>query len=505
MPSLSIKKKVRSLIITVYALMVLALLGSMGVALHQNWQLKLQSSQSEMARQAGIGNFIIEHAAINAAKALGNAQQSLQKSISSGAMNPLQVHETLRYHLNEHNAFINSDYKGLMLYINGNGLLQARTDHYPAEHFDFSDRVYFQRLRLNPTTNFTIGPLMQAQTTGEWVFHVAIPLRDGKNTFQGVLAQEIRLEDITQELGRYIDTSHATQIVTQTLDGHLALVYPPQLMTQIGRDGIDISYADFARRSSTPQDSFLWPPETQDNPERLVVGFELSEHFHLLTTAHRSLSDILGHFISESLFLIGFSLIALILLTLMLVRLSRVYDQFSEALHDSFSDTLTQIPNRRSLENIYPRLLRDSSRSQQALSVLFIDIDHFKDFNDDYGHDGGDIALKAVAHALQSCAKRPLDFVCRWGGEEFVIVLPHTKPSAAGRIAESILKAVRQIQLVDNNGRRMRQVTVSIGIACAVATTEQQGDHLILEADQAMQAAKKAGRDRYAVGGHTTA
>ena len=499
MPDRSIKKKVTRLILAVYAVMAVTLLGSLGIALHQNWQLKLQSSRNEMARQAGIGNFIIEHAAINAVKALGNARQSLLKIMASGNLSMLQAHEVLQKHLDEHNAFINSDYKGLMLFVDAQGLLQARTDHYPAERFDFSDRAYFQRLRQQADASFTIGPLVKAQTTGEWVFHVAIPLRDDKNGFQGALAQQIRLADITQDLGRYIDTSHATQIVSQTLYGHTALVFPPRLVTPIGNGHIDVSYADFARRSSTPQDSFIWPTSPQDKQHRLVVGFELSEHFHLLTTAHRPLSDILAEFIRESLLSIGISLMALLLLTVMFVRLSRVYKQFADALHDSFSDALTQIPNRRALENMLPMLLRDGIRSQEALSVLFVDIDHFKIFNDDYGHDGGDIALTAVAHVLNASVKRPLDFVCRWGGEEFVIVLPHTTLEAACQIADHILQTVQDIQLTDRHGNAMRQVSVSIGIASSVIATERQGTHLILEADEAMQTAKQAGRNQYAV------
>lgn len=500
MRDFSIKKKASHLIFTLYAVMVLTLLGSLGVSLYQNWQLKLQSSQNEMARQAGIGNFIIEHATINAAKALGNAQQSFQKLLANGSLNPLQAHEVLQYNLEEHNAYINSDYQGLMLFIDAQGILQARTDSYPAEHFDFSDRIYFQSLYKNPEVDVTIGPLVKAQTTGEWVFHVATPLRDSKKNFRGVLAQQIRLKDIAQDVGRYIDRSHPVQIVTQTLDGHLALVYPPQLASQLGTRNIDISYADFARRSPTPQDAFIWPATPTSAAQRLVVGYEVSEHFHFLTTAHRAFSSILIGFIEESLFLISITVVALLLLSLMVVRLNKVYDQFADALHDSYSDTLTQLPNRRALQDMFPRLLREGMRSQQPLSVLFIDIDKFKRFNDDYGHDGGDIALKAVARVLQGSAKRPLDFVCRWGGEEFVAILPHTPLQAAVRIAKDMLQSVRQIQLRDDHGQAMRQVSISIGIASmALVTTDSEGDQLINDADHAMQAAKHAGRDQYVI------
>ena len=162
-------------------------------------------------------------------------------------------------------------------------------------------------------------------------------------------------------------------------------------------------------------------------------------------------------------------------------------------------DPLTQLPNRRAFDDMLPRLLREAMRTRAPLSVLFVDIDHFKRFNDDYGHEGGDIALRAVAHSLRQCAARPLDFVSRWGGEEFVVLLPHTPLDAATLIAMRMLETVRALQLKGEHGEAMRQVTVSIGIARGDLASGCLCEELVHLADLAMQQAKQAGRDRYVI------
>jgi diguanylate cyclase (GGDEF)-like protein len=127
--------------------------------------------------------------------------------------------------------------------------------------------------------------------------------------------------------------------------------------------------------------------------------------------------------------------------------------------------------------------------------VLFIDIDHFRYFNDHYGHESGDIALQAVAQALASSVKRPLDFVCRWGGEEFVVVLPKTNRHAATKVADNILDSVRQIELECTNGDRPR-LTVSIGHVTSTLEVTAVEEDLVDEADKAMLQAKGQGRNQ---------
>ena len=127
-----------------------------------------------------------------------------------------------------------------------------------------------------------------------------------------------------------------------------------------------------------------------------------------------------------------------------------------------------------------------------------MNFDHFKIFNDDYGHDCGDQALIAVAKVIQKCASRPLDFCCRWGGEEFTVALPETDAHGASLLANTILTAVRAIKL-NFPCEHQPKVTVSIGIASMIVTSKNKTDDLVDMADKAMYCAKQSGRDKYAV------
>jgi diguanylate cyclase (GGDEF)-like protein len=499
MPHHQIRKKVNKLLITLYALMVMGLSASLGVALYQNWTLKVQVIQSELARQAGVGNFIIESAIADATKSLAAAQRALVKRVNAGPLSALQAHEVLQESLNDFNAYSNSGYGGLLLYMDPQGELIARSDDDTREQQNFSDRAYFRNLVQNPELERTLGPLVKARTTGEWVFHVAVPIKDKSGQLRGVLAQQIQAVDIARHLARYTDTAKTPQLVSQSTGTGVSFVYPLALLSERGVEGIQTPYADFARRSTSPQDSFTWPMSPFTGEPKVFVGYEQSQLYGMLTTIHLPVSDVWLDFLLENLFLLGITGLALLLTTGLFLHLYRVSNRLTAALFDSYSDALTKIPNRRAFENFFPRVLREAARSQEPMAVLFIDIDHFKLFNDDFGHDGGDIALKAVAETLSGCAARPLDFVCRWGGEEFVVVLPHTTEAAATTLARKILDAVRSIQLKDAKGRFMRHVTVSIGIAAGTLPSSTRGEAMVSEADEAMQQAKKAGRDRYVI------
>ena len=154
------------------------------------------------------------------------------------------------------------------------------------------------------------------------------------------------------------------------------------------------------------------------------------------------------------------------------------------------SDALTGVANRRSLEEHLGSHLSAVGRGR-PLTVIMIDIDHFKSVNDTYGHDVGDAVLKAVAQLLHD-GVRPVDLVGRWGGEEFLVVCPDT-PCDPGRLLAERLAASLRTKDIDRVGRK----TASFGVA--EARTGDTIDSLFVKADQALYAAKSGGRDRVCV------
>lgn len=159
-------------------------------------------------------------------------------------------------------------------------------------------------------------------------------------------------------------------------------------------------------------------------------------------------------------------------------------------------DPLTGLANRRRLDEEFPKLWREAMRVSSPISVLFLDIDHFKLYNDAYGHAMGDEVLKSFANLLrESAARRPLDLVARNGGEEFLVVLPDTPPSAAAAIARNFLTKLAALGIA-HDGSSYKVVSASVGIAGGVPLPDESPESYIEQADQAMYRAKHNGRNR---------
>lgn len=161
------------------------------------------------------------------------------------------------------------------------------------------------------------------------------------------------------------------------------------------------------------------------------------------------------------------------------------------------TDSLTGLPNRRQLDLTLHREWLRAQRTHKPLSVLMIDVDDFKAFNERHGHQGGDDALRAVANTLRNCTHRPADLAARYGGEEFLVILAETNPDGARNIAETIRLAVAQ-QIVP--GSPQLSVTVSIGVASTTLAGPDSLEALLAEADAALYRAKHNGRNQVACG-----
>lgn len=159
----------------------------------------------------------------------------------------------------------------------------------------------------------------------------------------------------------------------------------------------------------------------------------------------------------------------------------------------SMNDGLTGLYNRAWLADMLPKMVAKAQRADEALSLLMVDLDHFKRFNDSHGHLAGDDALRA-ATATVAKALRPSDFAVRYGGEEMLVILPATSDKLARMVAERLCQRLRQVVVFDDMRLPMPQLTGSCGIATLAAGMDDKA--LIAAADAALYRAKAAGRDR---------
>ncbi|MFV3410866.1 diguanylate cyclase domain-containing protein [Pseudomonas nitroreducens] len=165
------------------------------------------------------------------------------------------------------------------------------------------------------------------------------------------------------------------------------------------------------------------------------------------------------------------------------------------------SDGLTGLSNRRHFDEYLEMEWRRCLREQTQLSILLVDVDHFKAYNDTFGHVQGDEALRQVAGALRSSASRPSDLPARYGGEEFVMVLPNTSPGGARLLAEKLRRSVQELNIRHELPSPGSPLTVSVGVATLIPQAGQACRQLIELADQALYNAKHGGRNQVAIAG----
>jgi len=174
----------------------------------------------------------------------------------------------------------------------------------------------------------------------------------------------------------------------------------------------------------------------------------------------------------------------------------RIINNYEKLKQQAIHDTLTGIPNRvffdKRIFNEYNRSLRN----HQPISIIMGDIDNFKNFNDTYGHIEGDLCLQKVAKAIFDTLKRPGDFCARFGGEEFIIILPETPDKGAMKIAEEIRMNILALEIIHAGNFPVNKVTMSLGVTSINADQVKNYDEMIRLADAALYDAKEKGRNR---------
>ena len=165
----------------------------------------------------------------------------------------------------------------------------------------------------------------------------------------------------------------------------------------------------------------------------------------------------------------------------------------------SRQDGLTGIANRRHFDAYLLAELKRASREKQPLSLILVDVDDFKAYNDCYGHQAGDDCLRQVASAMKAIGRRPADLVARYGGEEFAMVLPMTNTEGAVDVAKSLAHAIEEMAIPHMRSGTGKVISLSQGVTSLVPASDTAPEAIIELADQALYQAKQQGRNRYVV------
>jgi diguanylate cyclase (GGDEF)-like protein len=238
-----------------------------------------------------------------------------------------------------------------------------------------------------------------------------------------------------------------------------------------------------------------------DGVRRLYV-FRHLDNLPLIIMVARSEADTYAAWYDRAI-PIGSAMVVLALgfvsLSLLLdVQLRKRHRAETELQALARTDGLTGLDNRRMLDVTLAREWRRAARSQHALSLLFVDVDHFKRYNDTQGHQAGDDALAAVGRCIAGCLRRPADYAARYGGEEFVVVLPDVDTPGAVAIAEAIRTGILDLGIRHATGSSDR-LTASIGVTTCYPEREDSIQAALKLADDALYRAKERGRNRVVV------
>jgi diguanylate cyclase (GGDEF)-like protein len=360
---------------------------------------------------------------------------------------------------------------------------------------NIANREYFTTHRLNTSPRLFISPPFEGdrERVGP-VVALSRRIVGSEGTFQGIVVAFLRLDYIEQLFSQLLlgDSGIIALLMT---DGTVLMRYPNS-DAYIGKTLRNEN--NFARMTAERSGSFAGRSQI-DGVERLF-SFQRVGRYPLILNIGLSVDELMAPSDQKALLfgpvviLLVASLIALALLLRREFR--RRADAEQHLALAATIDVLTGVPNRRAFDEALQREWAQARRVARPVSLLMVDVDHFKTINDRLGHRGGDVVLAQVAARIAREARRPLDFAARWGGEEFALLLPDTTLPGAVEVAERVRTAIADLEVAALSG----PITVSIGIATQVpAGTAEDG--LVGAADEALYNAKRNGRDRIEIAG----
>ncbi|WP_456685972.1 sensor domain-containing diguanylate cyclase [Bradyrhizobium sp. P5_C11_2] len=376
---------------------------------------------------------------------------------------------------------------------NGDSVIEAGA--VPARKANYADRAYFQAHKAQNNLGLYISEPLFSRLLGSRMIVLSRRINKADGTFGGVVLGTLNLSYFTR-LFSQIDLGRNGAINLYLRDG-TRVMRQPFVEADIGANIASApTFKGFLREHNG---SFVHT-SIRDGIERYYTFTQVGD-LPLILNVALSTDETEAEWRVKALVIGG--IVALlcgltIALSLLFGReLRRRETMQAELAKLSLTDALTGLPNRRAFEDAFTRASGGVRRSGEPLSLLIVDADHFKRFNDRYGHAVGDEVLKGLARCLSASIHRPHDLVCRVGGEEFAILLPDTDQAGAFCIAEKVHAEVSTLA-IGSAGIGAGAVTVSIGLAAVVPTGAEIAAlaDLYRRADGALYEAKAGGRNQ---------
>jgi diguanylate cyclase (GGDEF)-like protein len=398
-----------------------------------------------------------------------------------------------------------AEYLGSVLFVGPDGRLQEASTSLSPPKLALADRDYFRvHQERRDAGLFVSRPFHSRLREGDPSIALSRRIEGPDGRFLGVAVGTLRLAYF-QDLFNSLDLGPRGSVTLFRSDGRVVARYPFR-EEDIDRD---LSAGEaFAQFRAAPAGSFVGIAAIDQ--VRRQFSFRHIANFPLILSVNRGVEDIFSEWWSKAVtigLILGALCSALVVLCLLfrreMLRRLGAEEQLTAAAEAQAvaarTDSLTGLANRRHFDEVLDLECRRAAREELPLSLLLLDVDRFKLFNDHYGHRAGDDCLRAVAAAVQGAIRRPADLAARYGGEEVAVILPNTEASGALHMAERVREAVQALGLVHEANPESGVVTASIGCATVIprpGLCGEQSPMLVQEADQALYEAKRLGRNR---------
>ncbi|KAB0641063.1 sensor domain-containing diguanylate cyclase [Burkholderia latens] len=389
-----------------------------------------------------------------------------------------------------------AQFLGSMLVLDAGGNIVLDSANDVPRHGNFADRKYFTIHRDNPDVGLYISdPFASRLRGGAPSIGLSRRISNPDGSFAGVALIAVNLEYFHQLFAGLSLGQHGSISLIGN-DGVMVMRQPYDVHT-IGRD---ISHAATFKRFQAAKEGVFSEISSLDGVRRLYYFRHLPKLplIIMVAEAEKDIYAAWRHRATTIGALVATFGVAFIAVSVMLgTQLRRRMRAESELVLLARTDGLTGLNNRRSFAEVLDREWRRARRARSVFSLLFVDVDRFKAYNDTYGHQAGDDALAAVARCIGENIRRPLDTAARYGGEEFIVLLPDTPETGAAQIAERIRAAIDQLAL-EHAGSEYGHVTASIGLASWMPKDDEEAGTVIKAADEALYYAKATGRNKVA-------
>lgn len=396
-----------------------------------------------------------------------------------------------------------SNQDNLLIQINNVVVYDAQGNIFTALHESFSgprkgvDRSFFIYHKENKSQQIFIGQPVVSRTNGKWVITISRRLETPTGAFNGVVVVTLGIENFLALYGQ-INIGHSGVIGLTTQSGVLLVRHP----FKNNYIGAIVSDSPLFRTYLKVQNAGIASSVSRFDKIERIYAFEKNKRYGLVTTVAVSTQEALAPWRKQALQL---SVLILVFTAILIAASCFLYSDLSRKTRDNRAlkiiaseDALTGLFNRRIFDEKILSEIAACAASDAPISVLIVDVDYFKKYNDNYGHPEGDRCLTLLGNSLRESLNRDNQVVARYGGEEFALILPDTDIQEALRLGQTIIHNVFSLH-IEHAFSPFGRVTVSVGISTAravdIAGSQQ---NIIIAADQALYQAKRAGRNRHA-------